>query len=203
MKGARTVANTLRPFDDVQLELDAAGSQARAHPVGAPGREIPPGGGADLPEGQHPVDAGVAESRRVRRASTRSTSARADAETKYYVQRTLRDFRLAGVDKDDATRKRIQALRDELVQIGQAFDRNIREDLRTVTAKNDARARRPSARLHRPPQAGRRRHDHAHHRLSRLAAGVLVREERGPAQADVHGIQQPRVSRRTSTCSTR
>src|SRR5882724_7592609 len=28
VKGARTVANTLRPFDDVQLELDAVGSQA-------------------------------------------------------------------------------------------------------------------------------------------------------------------------------
>ncbi len=62
----------------------------------------------------------------------------ADAETKYYVERTLRDFRLAGVDKDDAARKRIQALRDDLVQIGQAFDRNIREDLRKVTAKGEA-----------------------------------------------------------------
>ena len=61
---------------------------------------------------------------------------RADSETKYYVQRTLRDFRLAGVDKDEATRKRIQELRDELVLVGQDFDRNIRTDVRTVTASN-------------------------------------------------------------------
>ena len=54
------------------------------------------------------------------------------------MQRTLRDFRLAGVDKDEATRKRIKALRDELVLIGQDFDRNIRTDLRTVTAKSAA-----------------------------------------------------------------
>src|SRR5262249_36551988 len=60
----------------------------------------------------------------------------ADAETKYYVQRLLRDFRLAGVDKDEATRTRIQALRDALTGLGQDFDRNIRTDLRTV--KTDA-----------------------------------------------------------------
>src|SRR5205823_14542495 len=63
---------------------------------------------------------------------------RADPETKYYVQRTLRDFRLAGVDKDEATRTRIQQLRDELTLIGQDFDRNIRTDLRKVTAANAA-----------------------------------------------------------------
>ncbi len=55
----------------------------------------------------------------------------------YYVTRLLRDFRLAGVDKDEATRKRIQALRDQLTELGQAFDRNIRTDLRTV--KTDPR----------------------------------------------------------------
>jgi thimet oligopeptidase len=60
-----------------------------------------------------------------------------DAETKYYVTRLLRDFRLAGVDKDEATRQRIQALRDQLTELGQAFDRNIRTDLRSV--KTDAR----------------------------------------------------------------
>ena len=79
----------------------------------------------------------VAEPRRVRRAD-RARRQAADAETRYYLPRTLRDFRLAGVDKDEATRKRIKALRDELVLIGQEFDRNIRTDLRTVTAASAA-----------------------------------------------------------------
>ncbi|MGE5316314.1 MAG: M3 family metallopeptidase, partial [Acidobacteriota bacterium] len=60
----------------------------------------------------------------------------ADAVTKYYVEKTLRDFRLAGVDKDDATRAKVKALRDELVLIGQEFARNIRDDVRTVYAEN-------------------------------------------------------------------
>ena len=61
-----------------------------------------------------------------------------DANTKYAVERTLRDFRLSGVDKDEATRKRIAALREELVQIGQDFDRNIRNDSRTITLDSAA-----------------------------------------------------------------
>jgi thimet oligopeptidase len=57
---------------------------------------------------------------------------KAEAETQYYVQHELRDFRLAGVDKDEATRTRIKALRDTLVKIGQEFDKNIRSDVRTI-----------------------------------------------------------------------
>ena len=52
--------------------------------------------------------------------------------TDFFLSRTLRDFRRAGVDRDDATRARVRSLQDELIAIGQAFDRNIREDTRTV-----------------------------------------------------------------------
>ena len=34
------------------------------------------------------------------------------------------------MDKDDATRTKIKQIRDDLVKIGQDFDRNIREDVR-------------------------------------------------------------------------
>jgi thimet oligopeptidase len=57
----------------------------------------------------------------------------ADEATRYYVERTLLTFRLAGVDKDEATRTRVGALREELVRIGQEFRRNIREGTREVT----------------------------------------------------------------------
>ena len=56
----------------------------------------------------------------------------ADAPTRFYLQRVLRDFRRAGVDRDDPTRARIRALNDELVRIGQEFSRNIRDDVRHV-----------------------------------------------------------------------
>jgi len=58
--------------------------------------------------------------------------AQADAATRYYLERTLRDFRRAGVDKDGATRARIKALREELVTLGQRFDENIASDVRNL-----------------------------------------------------------------------
>jgi thimet oligopeptidase len=54
----------------------------------------------------------------------------ADEATRHSVSKMLLGFRLSGVDKDDATRERIRALNDEIVAIGQDFDRNIREDVR-------------------------------------------------------------------------
>jgi thimet oligopeptidase len=56
----------------------------------------------------------------------------ADPATRWLVEKGLRDFRRAGVDRDDATRARVQALREELVRIGQEFGRNVRDDARQV-----------------------------------------------------------------------
>ena len=134
-KGAHTIENSLRPYDDLQLELDAVGSQAElirsVHPD-AKVREI----AEKVSQRAAALATELSLNRDVFDAIKALDVSAADAETKHYVQRLLRDFRLAGVDKDEAARKRIQALRDELVEIGQAFDRNIREDLRTV--KTDA-----------------------------------------------------------------
>jgi thimet oligopeptidase len=51
----------------------------------------------------------------------------ADADTRRFVEKQLQDFRLAGVDRDDATRARIKELQDEMTRVGQEFDRNIND----------------------------------------------------------------------------
>jgi thimet oligopeptidase len=53
--------------------------------------------------------------------------AAADADTRRFVEKQLQDFRLAGVDRDDATRTRIKELNDEITRVGQEFDRNIND----------------------------------------------------------------------------
>jgi thimet oligopeptidase len=55
-----------------------------------------------------------------------------DAGTQHYLATTLREFRRSGVDRDDATRARVRELQEELVGIGQDFDRNIRSDTRSA-----------------------------------------------------------------------
>ena len=62
----------------------------------------------------------------------RSTAPSSIASGTYFFQTTLRDYRRAGVDRDDATRAKIKALQDELVKIGQQFDMNIAADVRKL-----------------------------------------------------------------------
>src|SRR4051794_25901926 len=122
-KGQRTIENTLPGYDEILQHLDVVASQA------------------SLMEAVHP-DAKLREAaeKATQRASAFFTElslnkaaydalaaldlSKADPETKYFVERDLRDFRLAGVDKDEAVRKRVKELRDELVIIGQEFDKN-------------------------------------------------------------------------------
>jgi thimet oligopeptidase len=63
---------------------------------------------------------------------------KADAATKYYVQRQLLEFRLAGVDKDDATRDKLHKLQDKLTDDQSTFDRNITDDVTTVDVADAA-----------------------------------------------------------------
>ena len=131
VKGARTVENTLAPYDQALTQLDAASSQCGLMEAVHPDSGLR----AAAEKMTQEVSAYATElslNRRVYEALKAIDVKNADAETRFYVQHELRDFRLAGVDKDDATRKRIKELRDELVKIGQEFDRNIREGVRSI-----------------------------------------------------------------------
>ncbi|MCF6376097.1 Zn-dependent oligopeptidase [Nocardioides KLBMP 9356] len=55
-----------------------------------------------------------------------------DADARRLLELTLRDFRRAGVDRDDATRDRLRELSETGVRLSQDFGRNIRDDVRSV-----------------------------------------------------------------------
>ncbi len=129
VKGPRTVENTLRVYDNALVELDMAASQAslmeNVHPDSTI-RTV----AEKLSQEASALSTELSLNRGVYDALTAIPTAGLDAETKYYLEKTLRDFRLSGVDKDEATRTKVKALSDELVLIGQEFSRNIREDKR-------------------------------------------------------------------------
>ncbi len=58
----------------------------------------------------------------------------ASAATQHYVERTLLGYRLAGVDKDKATRDRLQALHEKATRHSLDFSRNIQEGAKTIEA---------------------------------------------------------------------
>ncbi len=55
-----------------------------------------------------------------------------DAGAQRMLDEALRDFRRAGVDCDEETRERVRALDQRLTDLGQSFDRNIRDGRRTT-----------------------------------------------------------------------
>ncbi len=56
----------------------------------------------------------------------------AGSATQYYVKRQFLEFRLAGVDKDEATRNQLKKLNDDLTEEQSMFDRNISDDQKKV-----------------------------------------------------------------------
>jgi thimet oligopeptidase len=118
-------------FDDAFALLGNAAAQAsllrNVHPS-AQAREA-----AERDEQE--VDAAQTElslDRGLYEALSRVDVSDADPATRWLVQKGLRDFRRAGVDRDDDTRARVQALREELVRIGQEFGRNVRDDAKEI-----------------------------------------------------------------------
>jgi len=130
VKGPRTVANTLRTYDDANNELFLAQAQAQVlYGVGAT---------AELRDKaqaltQEASDAATALS--LNQAVYRALAAvpqPTDAATRYYLEHTLLEYRLAGVDRDEATRAKIKALQDKITELGLAFERAVHDDVRTV-----------------------------------------------------------------------
>lgn len=132
LKGERTIKNTLKPYDEVLLLLDAAGAQAslmeNVHPD-----ENYRAAAEKISQKVSTFYSELSLNRGVYDALAALDVSKADAETKFYVEKTLRSFKLSGVDKDEATRNKIKALNDEITKIGQEFARNIRDGKRTVT----------------------------------------------------------------------
>jgi thimet oligopeptidase len=63
----------------------------------------------------------------------------ADADTKRFLEHTLRDYRRAGVDKPAEVRERLKQIDEELTRLGQIFSKNISEDVRAVEVRDPGR----------------------------------------------------------------
>ena len=66
----------------------------------------------------------------VYRAIVAVSEKKLDALAKRFRRHLIRDYRRSGVDRDKKTRTKLAKLNAEMVRVGQAFDRNIREDKR-------------------------------------------------------------------------
>ena len=137
VKGPRTVENTLQPYDNSQNELAVAGQEAYLMYAVAPQKEVRDAGQA-LAEKVQQAATILSLNQDVYRALVVVNLSSADAATKHYMDRALLEYRLAGVDKDAATRAQIKKLFDRATELGLAFGRNIQENVNRVAVKSKA-----------------------------------------------------------------
>jgi thimet oligopeptidase len=133
VKGKRTVENTLTPLDEAFHQINSAaylaGLMEQVHPDSA----FRDHATAMLTKATA-AQTNIALNHDVYSALAAVDVSKADAATKYYVQHQLLEFRLAGVDKDDATRARLKKLSDQATEEQSMFDRNISDGQKTVEA---------------------------------------------------------------------
>jgi len=133
VKGPRTVENTLRPFDDAENQLSLAGNNAFLL--------------YSLADAAALRDKGQAMSAKISTANTELSLNQEvykalaaiplptdDPATRHYLERTLLEYRLAGVDKDEATRAKIRGLQDKVTDLSLKFGRNVADGTLKITA---------------------------------------------------------------------
>ncbi len=132
--GARTLENTLVPYDRAGWHLRMAGSQSgvmfMVHPLAEvrdAAQQLSQVIGAESVALSLNLDVYHALS-----AIDISTNA-ADAATRYYIERALLGYRLSGVDKDEPTRNRIRVLADRMTHLSMSFSRTVQDDVRSIT----------------------------------------------------------------------
>ena len=132
-KGARTIENTLAPFDEAVRQINStaylAGLMQQVHPEAAFRDHA-----TAMVTKASAAQTALSLNHEVYAALAALDLSKADAATRYYVQRQLLEFRLAGVDKDEETRKRVTKLNDQATEEQSTFDRNISDDKKFVEA---------------------------------------------------------------------
>jgi thimet oligopeptidase len=135
VEGTRTPENSLRLYDVAVEQLSLAGAQAGVLNSVAAEKAIRD---QAQDEAQRVAQAGTALSlnRAVYEALSGIDLNGASEATLHYVQKTLLSYRLAGVDKDEATRTYLHGLHEKATRLSLEFSRNIQEGAKTVIVED-------------------------------------------------------------------
>jgi len=134
VKGPRTIENTFRPYDNAINEL-LLGNQAGLLYSVAPQKELRDAGQALVQKVSEVADQ-LSLNQEVYRALAAVDVSSADPGTRHYMQRTLLEYRLAGVDQDATTRAEIKKRLDHISEEALKFGRNVQENPNHVAVKD-------------------------------------------------------------------
>jgi thimet oligopeptidase len=156
VKEPRTPENSLRLFDAAIEQLSLAGEQAGLLNSVAASMAVRDQAQVETQRVAQAASA-LSLNRQVYEALVAIDLEGASPATRHYVERTLLGYRLAGVDKDEATRARLQSLNEQATRLSLEFSRNIQEGAKTIEATVDELDGLPADYLlHHPADAGGR-----------------------------------------------
>jgi thimet oligopeptidase len=135
VEGARTPENSLRLYDVALEQLGMAGAQAGVLNSVAWEKAVRD---QAQDEAQRVSQAGTTLSlnQAVYEALSAIDVTGADEATQHFLRRTLLSYRLAGVDKDEATRDHLRKLHEEGTRLSLEFSRNIQEGTQSIVVQN-------------------------------------------------------------------
>ena len=131
VKGPRTIENTLAPYDWAFEQINAASNIAGLMQQVYPDAAFRDHATAINTKASG-AQAALSLNRDVYQALASLDVSKSDTATRYFVQRLLRDFRLAGVEKDDETRSKLKRLQNRLTEAESKFERNIADDTTSI-----------------------------------------------------------------------
>ena len=124
-QGAATIESVLRPYNELLVALFDPAQEgsllSNVHPD-----EAMRDAAAACEQTFDVLDSERLLSRPLYERLARVDVSGADDKTRYFVERTLREFRLKGVDQDEATRARIRTLAEEITALGPTHPRRRR-----------------------------------------------------------------------------
>jgi thimet oligopeptidase len=135
VEGQKTLENTLRPYDDAVATLSAAGSLASLLDSVYPDKAVRDKA-RELTQAVAEAATALSLNQEVYRALVAIDMTNADPATAHYVSQTLLNYRLAGVDKDEATRAHLRKLSDQATEISLTFAKNVQENVNRVEVRD-------------------------------------------------------------------
>ncbi len=131
MGGKRTVENFLDPYNEMIINVSGSNAIAGLMQSVHPNPKIRDAARAC----ERDIEKFVTElklNRKIYDAFVAVDTKGLDADTVRFVTHSLRDFRRAGVDRDEKTRTRLKQIDGELTKLGQQFSKNIVDDVRYI-----------------------------------------------------------------------
>lgn len=126
-KGTAGIDSDFAAFDTLTLVLGDASSEMYLISQSSPVKAVRDAAEACVPK-LSDAGTGVMLSRPIYDRLNAIPTAKLEAGTGFSLQKMLTQYKLAGVDKDEATRAKVAALQKQITETGLAFEKNIRED---------------------------------------------------------------------------